>query len=73
MSAFRDDEIGVFFRRLNKSFMHRLNRAQILVMDRLDAPTTFLDIAEYPAEDAYIRISINKDFDIKHIAEVLVG
>ncbi|MNV47089.1 hypothetical protein D3C71_1389440 [compost metagenome] len=73
MATFRDDQIGVFFGWLNKSFVHWFNRAQILVMDRLNAPTAFLDIAEYPAEDAYIRISINKDFDIKHIAEVLVG
>lgn len=72
MATFRDDQVSVFFGWLDKRFMHGFNCTQILMMDRLDAPSTFFNISKDPAENTYIRIGIYEYLDVEHFTEILV-
>src|SRR5207244_7357510 len=47
-----DDEVGVALRRLDELLVHRPNRVQVLMDDRVERPAARLDVARQTAGDA---------------------
>ena len=52
--------------------MHRLNRRNILINNRLHCATTIANIAQNATCQTQISISIDKHLDIHHIAQLLI-
>ena len=46
ISAFRHDDIGAFLFRLDKPFVHRFDGRKVLQNDGIEAPASFLDVAD---------------------------
>ena len=73
LSAFGNDQVGVLLGGFDERLMHRLDGCQVLIMDRLDGPAAVLNIAYDPAKQAYIGIGIHKHFNVKRLAQILIG
>src|SRR3990170_340836 len=71
--AFRDDNIGIAFRRLNKFQVHGADSIQILLDNRIAGTASFSNIALQPANEADVRICIYKDFYIKQGTQLHFG
>ncbi len=63
-AALRDDEIGVSLGRLDELEMHGTDGLEPLIDDRLDGSAAFGEIAIQPADEADVRIGIDKELDI---------
>ena len=51
MTALGNDYVGMTFRRLDKLHVHRTNRRQVLINNRLDVARTLSDVAKSRGED----------------------
>lgn len=72
ITAFGDDNIGIFLAGLHKLLMHGLHGIDILVDHGFQTSGPFHDIPLDPADQADIRIRIYKHPDVHHLAKLFV-
>ena len=52
--------------------MHRLYGFEVLLDDVLEVTAALVDVAQHTAQDALVGIGLDKDLDIKQIAQALI-
>lgn len=62
--ALGNDDICKLFARLDVHFVHRLYRGQVLLHDRFERALPFVDVAADAAQDADVRVGVDKDADV---------
>ena len=72
VSAFRYDKIGISLARLYKLQMHRLQNTRAALHYRLGRAAKLYDIALDDADKAFVRVCVNKDSEVHHVAQLLV-
>lgn len=71
-TSLRDDYVGVFLRRLDELFVHRLDRRGILRDDRLHGAPPLAYVAQDAAGEADVGVRIDIYLDIHQVPEFLV-
>src|SRR5215813_3919467 len=68
MTTLRNDDVSKTLRRLDELNMHRPDRSDVLIDDRIERPPAFGDVTAEAANKAQIVRRIDKDLDI-HLLE----
>src|SRR5690625_4269820 len=71
--ALGNDDIGVAFGGFDVEFVHRLDRVQVLVLDRLQGPPAVDDIAFDPSQQAHIGVGVDEELDVEQSADPRLG
>ena len=67
-AAHRDDNVSPAFTRLDKFEMHRFDRRNVLLHDRFDGTVAFEQITLQPAQEPFVGIGIDEQFDVHQFA-----
>ena len=72
LSSLRDDEIGVTLGGLNELFVHGLQHLQVSVYNHRHRAASGDGISLYVANETFIGVAINKDFQVHHLPQPLI-
>lgn len=68
-SPFGNDNIRIFFTRLDKRLVHRLNGREILGDDRFERARPLFDVADDPPQNPHVGVGVDVNLQIEKFAQ----
>lgn len=73
VSAFRYDEVGISLAGFDELLVHGLQNVCVAFHDGFGGTSTFHHVALDDTDEAFVRVGIDKDFQVHHVAQFLVA